>query len=43
MSAAADSHADAIPLRRSVRLELLIVVVVVLVAVALAQVPPPLE
>lgn len=43
MSAAFDSDADATPLRRSVRLELLVVVIVVLVAVALAQVPPPLE
>jgi copper transport protein len=31
------------PLRRSVRLELIVVVIVVLVAVALAQVPPPIE
>ncbi|MGD8494976.1 MAG: copper resistance protein CopC [Gemmatimonadales bacterium] len=39
----AETHGEAgpTPLRRSVRLELIVVVVVVLVAVALAQVPPP--
>lgn len=38
-----DAELSGRPLRRSVRLELVVMIVVVLVAVALAQVPPPIE
>lgn len=38
-----DAENSGRPLRRSVRLELVVMIVVVLVAVALAQVPPPIE
>ncbi len=37
------SEAGARPLRKSVRLEVIVVIVIVLVAVVLSQVPPPLE